>query len=83
MIVLWCLLATGANFAPVARYFYEPLRLKEFIIERMHTRNDNSLTLQGYQDKTQEYVNGTPPIDNAIRSWLNASLELVLKDGKI
>ena len=49
----------------------------------MYTQNDNSLTLQSYQDKTQEYVEGTPPIDDAIRTWLNTSLELIPKDGKI
>lgn len=49
----------------------------------MYTQNDNSLTLQSYQDKTQEYVKGTPPIDDAIRTWLNTSLGLIPKDGKI
>src|SRR5687768_9862984 len=45
--------------------------------------NNNRLTLKAYQDKTQEYIEGTPPIDETIKEWLDASLELVPKDGKI
>lgn len=43
--------------------------------------NDNSRTLQSYQHKTQEYVEGTPPIDDTIRSWLDGALELLQKKG--
>jgi len=49
----------------------------------MNQQNDNSRTLQSYQDKTQEYVDGTPPIDDTIRTWLDSSLTLTPKDGKI
>lgn len=49
----------------------------------MDNQNDNSRTLQSYQDKTQEYVDGTPPIDDVIKEWLDASLELIPKDGRI
>lgn len=45
--------------------------------------NNNELTLKAYQDKTQEYIEGTPPIDATIKEWLDTSLELVPKDGKI
>lgn len=49
----------------------------------MNNENDNSRTLQSYQDKTQEYVEGTPPIDDTIRDWLDESLELIPKAGRI
>jgi SAM-dependent methyltransferase len=49
----------------------------------MNNENDNFRTLQSYQDKTQEYVEGTPPIDDTIKDWLNESLVLIPKDGKI
>lgn len=49
----------------------------------MDNQNDNSRTLQSYQDKTQEYVDGTPQIDDVIKEWLDNSLALIPKDGKI
>lgn len=49
----------------------------------MNNENDNARTLQSYQEKTQEYVEGTPPIDDTIKSWLDESLALIPKDGKI
>lgn len=49
----------------------------------MNNENDNSRTLQSYQEKTQEYVEGTPPIDDTIKDWLDESLRLIPKDGKI
>lgn len=49
----------------------------------MNNENDNSRTLQSYQDKTQEYVDWTPQIDDVIKEWLNESLALIPKDGKI
>ncbi|HSW99751.1 MAG TPA: class I SAM-dependent methyltransferase [Patescibacteria group bacterium] len=45
--------------------------------------NDNALTLQSYQDKAQEYVDGTPPIDDTIKAWLDTSLSLIPANGKI
>ncbi len=30
-------------------------------------QNDNTVTLQSYQDKTDEYINGTPAIDECIK----------------
>ena len=45
--------------------------------------NDNARTLQAYQDKTQEYVEGTPPIDDVLKAWLDAGLKLIPKDGTI
>ncbi len=47
------------------------------------TQNDNARTLESYQAHTQQYVDGTPPIDEAIRQWVDASLELIPPDGKI
>lgn len=49
----------------------------------MDNENDNSRTLQSYQNKTQEYVDGTPGIDSVIKKWLDASLKLIPKEGKI
>lgn len=46
-------------------------------------QNNNDLTLQSYQDKTQEYVAGTPPIDDTIKAWIDASLKHIPQDGKI
>lgn len=45
--------------------------------------NDNQKTLQTYQDKTQEYVNGTPAIDDTIKSWLDNSLSCIPQNGRI
>lgn len=47
------------------------------------TQNDNTATLKAYQDKTQSYVDGTPPIDDTIKIWLNDALTLIPKDGKV
>lgn len=47
------------------------------------SQNDNDLTLQSYQDKTQEYVAGTPPIDHVSRAWIDKSLSHISKGGKI
>lgn len=49
----------------------------------MNNKNDNARTLQSYQDKTQEYVEGTPPIDDTTKNWLDDSLGLISKDSKI
>lgn len=49
----------------------------------MNDQNDNARTLQSYQDKTQEYIDGTPPIDDVLKEWLNESLGFISKDGKI
>lgn len=49
----------------------------------MNHQNDNARTLKSYQDKTQEYIEGTPAIDDIIKSWLDKSLELIPGDGKI
>lgn len=49
----------------------------------MDGENANHRTLQSYQYKTQEYVDGTPPIDNALQAWLDASLAHIPRDGKI
>lgn len=49
----------------------------------MSDQNDNSRTLQSYQDKTQEYVDGTPPIDSVLKDWLDRSLSLIARDGII
>lgn len=46
-------------------------------------QNSNDLTLQSYQDKTQEYVAGTPPIDDAIKAWIDHALSLMPRDGKV
>ncbi len=47
------------------------------------TQNDNEQTLRAYQNKTQEYVTGTPAIDDTIRKWLDASLALIPESGTI
>lgn len=47
------------------------------------TQNDNSRTLQSYQDKTQEYINGTPPVDDNLKAWIDDCLKLIPADGKI
>lgn len=46
-------------------------------------QNDNARTLRSYQDKTQEYVEGTPEIDNIIKRWIDKSLELIPRNNKI
>ena len=47
------------------------------------TQNDNRRTLQSYQDKTQEYIEGTPPVDDALKAWIDECLKLIPQDGKI
>jgi SAM-dependent methyltransferase len=47
------------------------------------SQNDNELTLQSYQNKTKEYVEGTPPVDDAIKAWTDACLSLIPQTGKI
>jgi len=32
----------------------------------MNAQNDNATTLQSYQNKTREYIEGTPPVDDAL-----------------
>ena len=45
--------------------------------------NDNARTLQSYQDKTREYIDGTPPIDGVIKAWIDKSLAFIPSDGKV
>jgi len=45
--------------------------------------NDNARTLQSYQDKTQAYIEGTPPIDDEVKKWLDTALKLIPQEGKI
>ncbi len=47
------------------------------------SHNDNDITLQSYQNKTQEYIEGTPPVDDALKSWIDECLGLIPKNGKI
>ena len=47
------------------------------------SQNDNTRTLQSYQDKTQEYIEGTPPVDEALKAWIDECLKLIPKNGKI
>lgn len=49
----------------------------------MDTSNDNSLTLQSYQNKTQEYIDGTPPADDTLKAWIDDCLGLIPKHGQI
>lgn len=44
---------------------------------------NNDLTLQSYQNKTNEYVEGTPAVDDALKAWIDACLALFPKTGKI
>jgi SAM-dependent methyltransferase len=45
--------------------------------------NDNSRTLQSYQDKTQEYIDGTPPLDETTKAWLDAALNYIPTNGRV
>jgi SAM-dependent methyltransferase len=47
------------------------------------SKSDNKRTLQAYQDKTQEYIQATPPLDDTTKAWLDKSLGLIPADGKI
>lgn len=47
------------------------------------TENNNQITIQSYQDKTNEYVESTPPIDEPIKEWLNQAVSLIPTDGTI
>lgn len=47
------------------------------------SQNDNDLTLRSYQDKTREYIEGTPPLDDALKAWIDACLKLIPRDGNI
>lgn len=47
------------------------------------SQNDNELTLQSYQNKTQRYVKGTPPLDDAQKTWIDSCLELIPKTGRV
>lgn len=49
----------------------------------MDNQNDNARTLQSYQDKTQEYIEGTPNPDETFRAWIDEALQLIPKEGKI
>lgn len=46
-------------------------------------QNDNSRTLKSYQDKVEEYVEGTPAIDDTIKAWIDESLKLKPANGAI
>lgn len=46
-------------------------------------KSDNARTLQSYQDKTQEYIEGTPPVDDTIKAWIDLSLSYIPSSGKI
>lgn len=48
-----------------------------------NSENDNTITLQSYQDKTEEYVDSTPGLDDGLRAWIDECLKQVPKDGKI
>lgn len=45
--------------------------------------NDNDRTLRSYQDKTELYIEATPPIDETIESWINDAVGHIPRDGKI
>lgn len=47
------------------------------------SRNDNELTLQSYQHRTDEYVTGTPPLDDITKSWIDQALSYLSADGTI
>lgn len=47
------------------------------------TENNNELTLQSYQAKTDEYIESTPPIDNVIKEWLDQALSSIPREGTV
>jgi len=49
----------------------------------MNAQNDNATTLQSYQNKTHEYIERTPPVDDALKEWIDGCLNLIPKDGRI
>lgn len=46
-------------------------------------QNDNNITLDAYQNKTQEYVENTPAVDDELKTWIRKALAHIPKDGKI
>lgn len=46
-------------------------------------KDDNSITLQSYQHNTQAYIDVIPPLDGAFKAWIDDSLSLIPKHGKI
>jgi len=46
-------------------------------------QNNNTLTLQSYQNKTQAYIDGTPAADDVLKVWIDECLELLPKNAKI
>lgn len=49
----------------------------------MNNQNDNARTLQSYQEKTQEYVDGTPAPDETVKIWIDKALEQIPSRGKV
>jgi len=47
------------------------------------SQNDNDITLQSYQNKTQAYIDGTPPVDDALKAWIDECLKMISAHGKI
>lgn len=45
--------------------------------------SNNKVTLQSYQDKTNEYIERTSPIDTTIKACLDEAISLLPKDGTI
>lgn len=45
--------------------------------------NDNTITLQSYPDKTEEYLDGTPGLGDGLRAWIDECLKQIPNDGKI
>jgi len=45
--------------------------------------NDNDRTLQSYQDETDKYLAGTPPIPDELKTWIDDCLNLLPKNAKI
>lgn len=45
--------------------------------------DSNVITLQSYQDKTKEYIDGTPEPDESVKIWIDEALSRIPKDGKI